>query len=63
MWISVDLVCSFDLKQNKRSVYRGKDCIKRFCSDLKVLGKKVINYEQKGMTPLTDNKNKYYEEQ
>ena len=63
MWISLDLVCSFDLKQNKHSVYRGKDCIKRFCSDLKVLGKKVINYEQKELTPLTDNKNKYYEEQ
>ena len=34
-----------------------------FCSDLKVLGTKVINYEQKEMAPLTDNKNKYYEKQ
>ena len=54
---------SFDSKQNKRSFYRGKDCIRRFCSGLKELGTKIINYEQKELIPLTDNKNKYYEEQ
>ena len=32
---ALNLVCSFDSKQNKRSFYRGKDCIKRFCSDRK----------------------------
>ena len=37
--------------------------IKRFCSDLKELGTKIINYEQKEMMPLIDNENKYYEEQ
>ena len=52
---SLDLVSSFDSKQNKNSFYRGKDCIKKFCSDLKELGAKVINYEQKEMIPLTDN--------
>ena len=60
---SLDLVSSFDSKQNKRSFYRGKDCIKRFCSDLKELGTKIINYKQKEMIPLTDKENKYYEEQ
>ena len=60
---SLDLVCSFDSKQSKHTFYRGKDCIKRFCSDLKELGTKVVNYEQKEMIPLTDNANKYYEEQ
>ena len=60
---SLDLVSSFDSKQNKHNFYRGKDCIKRFCSDLKELGTKVVNYEQKEMIPLTDNANKYYEEQ
>ena len=58
----LSLVSSFDSKQDKRSFYRGKDCIKRFCSDLKELGTKIINYEQKEMIPLTDNENKYYEE-
>ena len=42
-----NLVCSFDSKQNKHSFYRGKDCIKRFCSELKELGTKIISYEQK----------------
>ena len=59
----LNLVFSFDSKQNKRNFYRGKDCIKRFCSDLKELGIKIINYGQKDMIPLTDNENKYYEEQ
>ena len=35
---SLDLVSSFDSKQNKQSVYRGRDCIERFCKDLKELG-------------------------
>ena len=60
---SLDLVSSFDSKQNKHSFYRGKDCIKNFCSDLKELATKIINYEEKGMIPLTDNENKFYEEQ
>ena len=60
---SLDLVCSFDSKQDKHSCHWGKDCIKKFCSELKELGTKIINYEQKQMTPSTDDENKYYEEQ
>ena len=60
---SLDLVCSFDLKESKHSFYRGKSCVKRFCSELKELGTKIVNYQQKEMIPLTDNENKYYEEQ
>ena len=60
---ALTLVSSFDSKQNKRSFYRGKDCIKRFCSDLKELGTKIINYKQKEMMPLTNKENKYNEEQ
>ena len=52
---SLDLITSFDSKQNKDSFYRGKDCIKNFCSDLKELGTKIINYEEKDMIPLTDS--------
>ena len=39
------------------------NCIKRFCSDLKEVATKIINYEEKEMIPLTDNENKFYEEQ
>ena len=52
---SLDLITSFDSKQNKDSFDRGKDCIKNFCSDLKELGTKIINYEEKDMIPLTDS--------
>ena len=31
------LISSFYLKENKHNVYRGKDCIKRFCGNLKEL--------------------------
>ena len=55
---SLGLVSSFDSKQNKHSFYRGKDCMKMFCSDLKELWTKIINYEQKEMIPLTENENK-----
>ena len=51
---SLILVSSFDSKENKHNVYRGRDCIKRFCSDLKELATKIINYEEKEMIPLTD---------
>ena len=44
---SLDLVSLFDSKQNKRSFYRGRDCIEKFCEDLKELATKVINYEEK----------------
>ena len=60
---ALSLISSFDSKENKYNFYRGKDCIKRFCSDLKELGMKIINYEQKEMIPLTDNENRSYEDQ
>ena len=41
MWIALDLVCLFDSKQNKHSFYTEKDCIKKFCSDLKELRTKI----------------------
>ena len=59
---ALNLVCSFDSKQNKYSFYRRKDYIKRFCSDLKELGTKIINYEQKEMIPLTHNENEEQKE-
>ena len=27
--------CSFDVAKNKLDYYRGKDCVKNFCKDLK----------------------------
>ena len=60
---TLNLVCSFDSEQNEQSFYRGRDCIKRFCRKIKELGTRIVNYEKKDMIPLTDNENKYYENQ
>ena len=60
---SFDLISLFDSRQNKHSFYREKDCIKKFCSDLKELGTKIVNYEEKDMMTLTDSENRFYKEQ
>ena len=40
---SLSLLSSFNSKERKHSVYRGIDCIKIFCKDLKELPTKIIN--------------------
>ena len=52
---SLSLVSLFNSKENKHSVCRGRDCIEKFCKDLKELATKIINYEEKDLIPLTGN--------
>ena len=44
---ALSLINSFDSKEHKHNFYSGKNCIKRFCSDLKGFGTQIINYEEK----------------
>ena len=44
----------FDKSENQRKYYRGRDCMKMFCNDLKEQAMRIINYEQKPMIPLTN---------
>ena len=39
--------CSFEAAKNKLDYYRGHDCIKTFCKDLKEHGAKIKDYEKK----------------
>ena len=55
--------CSFDKSKNEQKYYRGKDCMKIFCKDLKDQAMKIINYEKKEMMPLTDKEKESYENQ
>ena len=55
--------CSLDAAENKFDYYRGRYCIEKFCKKLKENAMKIINYKEKEMIPLTDKKNKPYEEQ
>ena len=50
--------CLFDTTKNKIDYYRGKNCLKNFCQDLREHAVKIINYEQKEMVPLTKKKKK-----
>ena len=38
------------LQKNKLDRYRGKDCMKRFCKDLKEHVTKIINYKKSNDT-------------
>ena len=55
--------CSFDKSLNEQKYYRGEDCRKIFCKDLKDEAVKVINYEKKEIIPLTDEEKESYENQ
>ena len=50
---SIFTSCSFDESRNKLNYYRGKDCMKKFCKDLKEHATRIINYEKKKIIPLT----------
>ena len=51
---SIFIKHAFDTKKSKPDCHRGKDCIKKFCKDLKENAMKIITYEkQKKTTSLT----------
>ena len=50
--------CSFDKIKNRLDYYRGEDCMKKFCKDLREHATKIINYEKKDMVTLTKKKKK-----
>ena len=55
--------CSFDESKNKLNYYRGVDCMKKFCKDLRTHATKIINYEKKKMMPLTIKEEIYHNKQ
>ena len=55
--------CSFDKKKNKLDYYRGEDCMKKFCKDLREHATKIINYEKKDLIPLTKKEEKHHNKQ
>ena len=57
---SLLISCSFDKSENKQTYYRGRDCMKRFCDDLKEHLTRIANYEMKPMDPLTEKEKESY---
>ena len=60
---SIFTSCSFDESKNKLNYYRGKDCMKKFCEDLRIHATKIINYEKKKIIPLTMDEKINYNDQ
>ena len=60
---SIFTSCSFDESKNKLNSYRGKDCMKKFCKDLKEHARRIINYEKKKIIPLTKEEKINYNDQ
>ena len=46
-------IWGFDHIEDKHTLYRGKDCMKKFCTSLKEHAKNIIDFEKKKMLPLT----------
>ena len=55
--------CSFDKSENKQTYYKGRDCMKRFCADLKEHVTRITSYEMKPIDPLTEDEKESYENQ
>ena len=45
--------------ENKHYVYRGKDCMKKFCESLRERAIKIINFKKKKTKLLTKEHRKY----
>ena len=60
---SIFTYCSFDESKNKLNYYRGDDCMKKFCKDLRIHATKIINYEKKKMISLTTEEKIHYNKQ
>ena len=46
-------IWTFDDIENKHNVYRGADCMKKFCESLREHEMKITNFGKKEITPLT----------
>ena len=55
--------CLFDTTKNGLNYYRGKDCMKKFCENLKEHVTKISNFENKKMMPLIKEETKIHRKQ
>ena len=48
--------------ENKHTLYRGKDCMKKLCNSLREHAKNIINFENKKMLPLAKEELKSHQD-
>ena len=56
-------IWGFDHIEIKHTLYRGKDCMKKFCTSSREQAKNVIDFEKKKMLPLTKEELKSYQDE
>ena len=54
-------ILSFKSIENKHDVYRGKDCMKKFCESLREHAMETINFKKKKLKLLTNEQQKSYQ--
>ena len=59
---SVSTIWAFDHIEIKHTLYRRKDCTKKFCESLREHTKNIIDFEKNKMLPLTKEKLKPYQD-
>ena len=57
----MSIISSFKSIENKHDVYRGKDCMKKFCESLREHAMKIINVKKKKKSSLTKEQQESYE--
>ena len=55
-------IWAFDNTENKHTLYRGEDCMKKFCESLREHAKNIIDFEKKKMLSLTKEELKSYQD-
>ena len=58
---SMSIISPFRSTENKHEIYRGKDCIKKFCKFLRDFAIKIVNFKKKKMKLLTKEQQESYE--
>ena len=46
---SMSTILAFDHLENKHNLFRGKDCMKKFCTSLRKQAKDIIDFEKKSV--------------
>ena len=54
-------ICSFRSIENKHDMYRGVDCMKKFCEFLREHAMKIISFKKKKIILLTKGEQESYE--
>ena len=59
---SMSTIWSFNHIKNKHTLYRRKDCMKKFCESLREHAKNITDFEKKNMLPLTKEEQKSHQD-